>query len=162
MNSEHLQKLSEAESEFLQEGTGNGSLAVHLVHAAADSADGAASDAPLYIGYDIHLENIEALYFEGLKLPRWESIAAESVEEKTNIYNKSLKETTSEYPFISRVSDTDEKIAYSSEEISPLRGECERLLEKTDDVKAVKALQKFHIACTKAAENQSGLLLIPN
>lgn len=162
MNTEHLQNLSEVESEFMQEGQGSGSLATYAVRDTANFSKDAARDEGFYIGYDIHPENIEALYFEGLQLPRWESIKAESIAEKTEIYQKSFQKSIADYPLISRVSDTDVKVIYAPEEVSQLREECGRVLDNTNDAKAVVALQKFYIACNKAVENQMGLLLIPS
>lgn len=162
MNNEYLQNLSEVENEFTQEGQGSGSLAVYAVRDTADFSKNMPPDEGFYIGYDIHPENIEALYFEGLQLPRWESIEAESIAEQTEIYQKSFQKSIADYPLISRVSDTDLKVAYLSEEVNQLREECRRVLDITNDAKAVAALQKFYIACNKAAEQQMGLLLIPS
>ena len=162
MNNEYPQKLSELESEFIQEEKGNGSLSPYIARDTANFSKDAPNDEGFYVGYDIHPENIEALYFEGLKLSRWESIEAESVEQKKALYEKSFDKSTSDYPLISRVSDTDQKVTYTPEEVLQLREECQRVLDTTNDTKAVRALQKFHIACNKAADHQMGLLLIPN
>lgn len=152
MNNEYLQNLTEIESDFVREEKGEGSLSPYSV----------GDDQKVYVGYDVHPQDIEALYFEGLQLPRWESIKAENTAQQTEIYQASFQKVTSDYPLISRVSDTDVKVAFSLDEVLQLRKECERVLNNTDDAKAVRASQKFYIACNKAADQQLGLLLIPN
>lgn len=151
MNNEYLQNLTEVELELVGEDKGEGSLSPFAV----------GDNEKIYIGYDVHPQDIEALYFEGLQLPRWESIKAESVAQQTEIYQESFQKVTADYPLISRVSDTDQKVTYTPEEVLQLREECERVLDKTNDPKAVRASQKFYIACNKAAEQQLGLSLIP-
>ena len=162
MNNEYEQKLSEYESEFMQEKRGYGSLSPYCVFDAASFSKDSPPDEGFYVGYDIHPENIEALYFEGLKLPRWESIEAETIQQQEAIYRESFQKAVSDYPLISRVSDTDERVVYSAEEAAQLQAECKQVLESTNETKAVRALQKFYIACNKAAEKQMGLLLIPS
>lgn len=156
MSNEYQQNLSEYENEFAGEVKGYGSLSPYC------SSLDAASDKGLYVGYDIHPENIEALYFEGLKVPRWESIEAETVAQQEELYKEAYQKSTSEFPLISRVSDTDQKIKYSPEDVLRLQEECKRVLDDTNDAGAVRALLKFYIACDKAAQRQSGLVLIPN
>jgi hypothetical protein len=162
MNDQYMQKLSELEREFTQELKGEGSLSPRTFHDSANFSEDTQNDEGFYVGYDIHPENLEALFFEGLKLPRWESIKAESVAQQEALYRESLQKTTLDYPLISRVTDTDQKISYTPEEVVQLREECKRVLDATNDTKAVKALQKFYIACNKAVEQQMGLLLIPS
>ena len=162
MSNEYQQKLSEYESEFIKERKGYGSLSPYCVLDAASFSKDLLPNEGFYVGYDIHPENIEALYFEGLKLPRWESIEAENVEQQEAIYRESFRKITSDYPLVSRVSDTDQQVIYTPEEVLRLQEECKQILESTNDEKAVKALQKFYIACNKAAEKQMELLLIPS
>jgi len=154
MNNDYLSQSSELEQEFAEELKGYGSLSPNLVGDSADDKE--------YVGYDIRPEDIEALYFEGIGVPRWESIKADSVEQQLEIYNESMKERMADYPLIQRVSDTDQKVEYTPDEVSQLRAECEKVLETAADPKAVKASQKFAIACYKASERQKGLLLIPS
>lgn len=154
MNNDYLSQSSEFEREFAEELTGYGSLSPNLVGDSAEDKE--------YVGYDIRPEDIEALYFEGIGTPRWESIAADSVDRQLEIYNQSMKERMADYPLIGRVSDTDQKVEYTPDEVSQLRTECEKVLETAADPKAVKALQKFAIACHKASQKQKGLLLIPS
>lgn len=153
--------LNELEIEFTKEMKGEGSLSPYAARNPANYLRGSSEEEGFNIGYDIHLENLEALYFDGLKLPRWEDTAGETVAEKQASYQESFNKVTSAYPLISRVSDTDERVAYTPEEIPQLREECERLLTNTSDSKAARAIQKFIIACNKAAEQQMGLLLVP-
>lgn len=153
MNNDYLSQISELEQEFTQELKGYGSLSVNL--------GGESADDKQYLGYDIRPEDIEALYFEGIGTPRWESIAADSVDRHLEIYNQSMKEKMADYPMVARVSDTDVRVEYSPEEVSQLRAECEKVLENASDEKAVKALQKFAIACYKASQSQKSLLLMP-
>ena len=162
MSNEYQQNLSEYESEFIQERKGYGSLSPYCVLDAANFSKDLPANEALYVGYDIHPENIEALYFEGLKLPRWESIEAETVEQQEAIYRESFQKTTSDYPLTSRVSDTDQTVFYTPEEVLQLREECKQILDNTNDTKAIRALQKFHIACNKASDREMGLLLIPS
>lgn len=162
MNDEHLQNLTEIQTEFFQEAQGEGSLAAYAVRDAAAFSKDAPPDESFYIGYDIHPENLAALYFDGIKLPRWENVEGESRDEKLEIYNRSFQAVTASYPLISRVSDTDQKVAYAPEEVAPLREECRRVLDGADDASAIKALQKIYIACDKAVARQMGLLLIPS
>jgi len=154
MNNNYLSQIEDLEHEFTQELKGYGSLSLNMVGDSADDNEN--------LGYDIRPEDIEALYFEGIGTPRWDSIEADNVEQQLEIYNQSMKERMANYPLIGRVSDTDQRVEYTSGEISQLRAECETVLETAADPKAVKALQKFAIACHKASEQQKGLLLIPN
>lgn len=145
---------SELESEFNNELKGYGSLSLELGGNLAESESA-------NIGYHIRPEDIEALYFEGIGIPRWESIEADTTEKQLEIYNESMGKIMSDYPLINRVSDTDVKVVYTPEEILALQTECERVMETTSDAKATKALQKFVIACQKAEAHQTGLRLIP-
>ena len=164
MNNEHLQNLAEIESEFVKEDKGEGSLAVYAVRdPAASFSKFAPREESFSVGYDIDPQDIEALYFEGIKLPRWESIRAENNDndQKLRIYNESFQKVTADFPLISRVSDTDVRVAFTPEEVLRLHAECERVADGTADAKAVRAVQKFYIACNQAAAGLMGLLLIP-
>ena len=163
MNKEHLQNLGEIESDFIKEDKGEGSLSVYAVRdPAASFSKFAPREESFSVGYDIHPLDIEALYFEGIKLPRWESIKADNTDQQLEIYNESFGKIKADFPLISRVSDTDVTVKYTPEEISPLQAECERILDSADNAKAIRAVQKFYIASNKAGEQQMGLSLIPN
>lgn len=154
MNNDYLSQINELEQEFSQELRGYGSLSLNLTGASADDRE--------YLGYDIRPEDIEAIYFEGIGIPRWESIKADTVDKQVELYNESMQKIMADYPLIGRVSDTDQRVEYTSDEITELRRECEKVLETATNPQAVKALQKLAIACLKAAEHQKGLLLIPS
>lgn len=154
MNKDYSSQIEELSQEFTQEIKGYGSLSVNL--------SGASAEDKQPLGYDIRPEDIEALYFEGIGTPRWESIEAESVDEQLEIYNRLMREKMADYPLIGRVTDTDVRVVYTPEEVSELRAETDKVLENTDDEKAVRAAQKFAIACHRAAEQQKGLVLIPS
>ncbi len=163
MSNENLQNLTEVENAFLNEEKGEGSLMVYAVRDLnANFSKFAAAEESFGVGYDINPQDIEALYFEGIKLPRWESIKADSHEQQLAIYNESFGKIKADFPLISRVSDTDVTVKYTPEEVAPLQAECERVAENADDARAIRAVQKFYIACHKAAEKQMGLSLIPN
>lgn len=154
MNNEYLSQISELEQEFTKELRGYGSLTVNLVGDSADDNE--------YVGYDIRPEDIEALYFEGIGVPRWESIKADSVDKQIELYNESMQKVMADYPLIGRANDTDQKVEYTPAEVLQLREECERVLETATDPKAIHSLRKVAVACHRAAENQKGLVLIPN
>jgi hypothetical protein len=154
MNNDYLSQISELEQEFSQELRGYGSLSLNLTGASADDRD--------YLGYDIRPEDVEAIYFEGIGIPRWESVKADTVDEQVALYNQSMQKIMADYPLIGRVSDTDQRVEYTSDEVTQLRQECENVLQNSSHPQAVKALQKLAIACLKAAEHQKALLLIPS
>ncbi len=163
MSKENLQNLDEIEKEFISEDKGEGSLMVYAVRdLTAAFSKFAEREESFAIGYDITPLDVEALYFEGIKLPRWESIKAETVEEQMAIYNESFGKIKADFPLISRVSDTDATVKYTPEEVAQLQAECERVADSADDAKAIRAVQKFYIACNRATENQFGIMLIPN
>ncbi len=153
MNKDYLSQISELEQEFTQELKGYGSLSPNLVDNSGERD---------YIGYDIRPEDVEALYFEGIGIPRWESIKADNVDQQVELYNQAMQKIMAAYPLIGRVSDTDKKVEFTPEEVAALRRECDEVLETAANPQAVKALQKFAIACLKAFEHQKGLLLIPS
>jgi hypothetical protein len=157
MSDDNLMQFDDLQAKFMEEVRGFGSLAVSVI---SDSAD--ESDEGKFLGYDIRPEDIEALYFEAIGTPRWDSIKADNVDEQLKIYEESMEKIMSDYPFIKRIMDTDVVVEYKSDEVSELQKECERVLKTTDNAKAVWALQKFLLACSKASEGQMGLVLIPN
>lgn len=154
MSNDYLSQIGELEQEFTQELKGYGSLSPYLVGESADDRE--------YLGYDIRPEDIEALYFEGIGTPRWESIKADSVDRQIELYNESMQKIMAAYPLIGRVNDTDQKVGFTPEEVSRLRRECDEVLETASNPRAVKALQKFAITCHRAAEQNKGLLLLPS
>lgn len=154
MSDNALQDLSDLEREFNSEVRGYGSLSVKLVSGSGEEFNN--------IGYQIRPEDIEALYFEGIGTPRWESIEADSVNEQLEIYNDSMREIMADYPLIYRVQDTDKTVVYTADEITQLLAECTKVLGNTENNKAVRAVQKFVIAGNKAAEQKTALHLKPS
>lgn len=161
MNDNHQPQMSNLEIEFTQELRGEGSLSLHLIRNQSD-AGREPYTKETYIGYDIRPEDLEALYFEGLGVPRWESIEGDNIERKQKIYWEQFNQSLSPYPLIAQVRDTDQKVEYNSDAVAKLREEFAQLLTKISDPKAIKAAQKFTIACDKAAANHAGLALVPS
>lgn len=143
---------SDLEQQFILEQKGEGSLSIFL-------ADGKENS---YVGWDINPEDIEAMYFEGIGVPRWESIKADDVEQQTAIYWELFNERMDNYPLIGRARDTDERVEYTPNEVPQLLKECERVTVGTSDPKALRAVQKLSLAANKAAEKPAGLNLIPS
>jgi hypothetical protein len=146
------EQISELELEFQSEVKGGGSLSPHVV----DGAEQA------YVGYDINPEDIEALFFDGIGVPRWASIVADSVDEQNAIYMERYNDIMAKFPMIGRANDTFEGTEYSAAEVANLLTECEAIKTATTDAKALRAMQKFSIAGAKAAEKQAALSLIPS
>jgi hypothetical protein len=155
MTTDQASQFDDLEKEFRLEQKGYGSLALHF------TADSPSKDAGGYVGYDLHPENIEALYFEGIGVPRWETIKADTVEDQTAQYMEKYNAAMAEYPMISRCSDTDAQVRYGSEEVNALLEEGSRILGQTSDAKAVRAAQKLSLAANRAIEKQIGLDFIP-
>ena len=156
MNGEVASQFSDLELEFRSELKGSGSLSPYVTN---NSDDPGSQNS--YVGFDIHPEDVEALFFEGIGIPRCDSIKAESVEEQEKLYMRDYNELMSKYPMIGRANDTEQRAAYNSDEVSALVDECDRILAGTSNPKAIRALQKFILSGKKAAEKQSGLELNP-
>lgn len=152
MSENNMTDLNVLEEEFNQEVKGYGSLSINIVGGEASSK----------LGYQIRPEDIEALYFDGIGTQRWESIKANDVDEQLKIYNESMDSIMKDYPMIGRVKDTDITVEYSAEEVSQLNAECEKVIENTTHEKAIRSVQKFQIACTKATECNGFITLNPS
>jgi hypothetical protein len=150
MTEEKLEGLSDLEREFRKEQKGYGSISPYLV-----------GDGRTYVGYDIHPENIEALYFEGIGVPRWETFSEDSVEKSEALYMEQYQKLMSDYPMIARANDTEQAVQYSPDEVSVLIAECDRVMSMTTDPKAQRAVQKLSLAASKALDKQTALELIP-
>lgn len=146
------EQISELELEFQNEIKGGGSLSPHVVVGTEQT----------YVGYDINPEDIEALFFDGIGVPRWASIEADSVDEQNAIYMERYNEIMSKYPMIGRANDTYQGTEYSAAEVADLLAECETIKAASTDVKATRAVHKFTIAGVKAAEKQASLSLSPS
>ena len=151
MNDDQNQQLSELELEFRQEEKGQGSYSPNILGVSESS----------YVGYDIRPEDIEALFFDGIGIPRWESIKADSIEQQEVLYMERFNDLMSKYPMIGRANDTEQKAEYTSGEVATLLEECARITSGSSNPKALRAVQKFSLAAQKAAATQSGLELIP-
>ena len=162
MNEDDRQKLSDLEEEFSQEVKGEGSLSIEIVPGADNASNGNSAQESLHLSYDINAEDLEALYFEGLSLPRWEDVAGETVEEKRELYLESFEKCTSNYPMIKRVSDIDQKVTFTPDEVLRLHEECQSILKIANTPKSIRAIQKFSLAAQKAADRRMGLRLKPN
>lgn len=152
MNDNGSSPTSDLLQQFIMEQKGEGSLSIFL-------ADGAENS---YVGYDVNPEDIEALYFEGIGVPRWESIQADDIEQQTAIYWEQFNERMDKLPLIGRVRDTDERVEYKAAEVPLLLVECEQVLGSTNDAKATRALRKLSLAGQMAAEKNAGLNLKPS
>ena len=145
------EQLSELEQEFRAEEKGQGSLSPHVSKGSENS----------YVGFDIHPENIEALFFDGIGVPRWDSIKAETVAEQETLYMDQYNEVMAGYPMIARSNDTLQHVEYTAEEVTDLLKESERILAGTSDPKVIKAARKFSLASEKAVAENAGLRLNP-
>lgn len=152
MSKDETMAFSDLENEFFMEQKGEGSLSVFFV-------DG---DNETYAGYDINPEDIEALYFEGIGVPRWEAIVADNVEKQLELYWERFNEKMDSLPLIGRARDTDAVVDYTADEIGGLSAECTRILEGTDHPKASRATQKIALAAKRAAAGGLGLRLKPS
>lgn len=146
------EQLSELELEFQNEVKGGGSLSPHVVDGAEQS----------YVGYDINPEDIEALFFDGIGVPRWASIEAANVDEQNAIYMERYNDVMAKYPMIGRANDTYVGTEYTNAEVANLLAECESIKTASTDAKAIRAVNKFSIAGAKAAEKQAALSLSPS
>ncbi len=144
--------VNDLEQQFILEQKGEGSLSIFLAGGTENS----------YVGYDINPEDIEALYFEGIGVPRWETIKADDIEQQTAMYWELFNERMDNYPLIGRARDTDVRVEYTADEVPHLLEECEHVTAGTTDPKAIRALQKIMLAANKAVEKQAGLNLTPS
>jgi hypothetical protein len=144
-------QLNKLEQEFRAEEKGPGSLSPHVASGAENS----------YVGYDIHPENIEALFFDGIGVPRWDSIKAETVAEQETLYMERYNDVMAGYPMIARSNDTFQHVEYTATEVKELLKETERILAGASDPKVVKAAGKFALASEKAIAENAGLRLNP-
>ena len=144
--------IGHLEQEFISEQKGEGSLSAFLT-------DGDTSE---YIGWDVNPEDLEAIYFEGIGVPRWESLQADSVEAQTALYWERFNALMDPIPMIGRMRDTDEIIEYTSDEVQQLLGECDEILLGAKDAKARRSVQKLSLAAAKASAGKVGLRFSPS
>ncbi len=145
------EQVSELEQDFRGEQRGQGSLSPHVAGESEDS----------YVGYDIHPENIEALFFDGIGVPRWDNIEAETLAEQEAAYMERYNDVMSKFPMIARSNDTFQHVKYTAAEVTQLLEECGRILAASPDPNVIRAAQKFTLAGEKAAEKNAGLNMNP-
>lgn len=142
--------LNALEQEFINEQKGEGSLSIYLTK----------GDETEYLGFDINPEDIEALYFEGIGIPRWESLQADSVEAQTALYWERFNEVMGPFPFIGKVLDTDQAVDYDANAIAAFADEIGRV--QPSSPKAERAVAKYRVAAGRAAEQGGGLRFKPS
>ncbi|MGH9821100.1 MAG: hypothetical protein ACRD43_13120, partial [Pyrinomonadaceae bacterium] len=130
MNDNQSPQLGDLEKEFRAEEKGQGSYNPRIV--------GGTDDQDPYVGYDITPEDIEALFFDGIGIPRWESIKADSIEQQEALYMERFNELMAKYPMIGRANDTEQKAEYTSGEIAALLDECTSIASGSSNPKALR------------------------
>ena len=147
-----MTEIGDLEQEFINEQKGEGSLSIFLT----------GGDTSEYVGWDVNPEDLEAIYFEGIGVPRWESLQADTVEAQTALYWEKFNALVDSLPMIGRVRDTDKTIEFTPEDVDHLYGECDEVLLAATDEKAKRSLKKFSLAAAKAKDLKAGLKLSPS
>ncbi|MEO5857777.1 MAG: hypothetical protein ABIR33_02395 [Pyrinomonadaceae bacterium] len=147
MSTDQQDDLTKLEEEFLQEPQGEGSL--------VPKVDGN------HVGFDIHPEDIDALFFDGIGVPRYASIEIEDLDEHNAVYMERYNAAMAKFPLIGRANDTMVGANYSRDEIAGLLAECHALIESSTDPKATRATKKLLISAMKAEEKIAPLKLSP-
>lgn len=147
MNTDQQAELTNLEAEFAQELQGEGSLAPKVGNT--------------YVGFDIHAEDVESIFFDGIGVPRWASIEIEDLDEHNAAYMERYNAAMAKFPLIGRANDTMVRANYSRAEIAGLLAECNRLIESSADEKAKRAAKKLLIAAMKAEADNAPLTLSP-
>ena len=147
MSTDQQDELTRLAEEFSQELQGEGSLSPKVGNA--------------YIGFDIHPDDVEAIFFNGIGVPRWASIEIEDLDEHNAAYTELYNAAMAKYPLIGRANDTMVRANYSRSEIAELLSECNTLIENSTDEKATRAAKKLLIAAMKAEASNAPLTLSP-
>ena len=147
MGTDQQTELTKLESEFAQELQGDGSLAPKVGNT--------------YVGFDIHPEDVESIFFDGIGIPRWASIEIEDLDEHNAAYMEQFNAAMAKFPLIGRANDTMVRANYSRAEIAGLLAECNTLIENSTDEKATRAAKKLLIAAMKAEASNNPLTLSP-
>ncbi len=145
MSTDLQDELKKLEEEFSQELQGEGSLIPKVGNT--------------YVGFDIHPQDIEAIFFDGIGVPRWESIRSDDLDEQKAIYMERYNAAMAKFPLIARANDTMVGANYSRAEIAQVVAECHTLIESSADQKAVRATKKLLIAARQAEANNAPLTL---
>jgi hypothetical protein len=141
---DELEKLA---AEFAHELQGEGSLSPKVGNT--------------YVGFDIHPEDVEAIFFDGIGVPRWASIEIEDLDEHNAVYMERYNAAMAKFPLIGRANDTMVGANFSRAEIAGLVAECRELVESSADPKAARATKKLLIAAIQAEATNSPLSLSP-
>lgn len=153
--------LEDLEKEFVAEGWSNGSLHPKVVSNHVSYWNGGSSKEDSYVGFDFHFSDWEALFFGELDCPPWEPyIEGEDIDERDRRWYVKFQQCTSEYPMLDRIFDMYQDAGYKAEEVKLLRDQCLKLQAHTKHSGAWRAVTKLILACDKALERKSDLLLI--
>jgi hypothetical protein len=111
---------------------------------------------------------------ERLEYDEWEAIfyfelmgycpfvsRAKPVDTKTwhDLWKRGFQEAIPDYPLLARMWNAYEDAFYAPEEIENLRIECLRVQTKTENVLALKGLDKLLKCCDKAVKENIGLFM---
>ncbi len=147
MSTDEQNELAKLAEEFSQELQGEGSLSPKVGNT--------------YVGFDIHPDDVEAIFFDGIGVPRWASIEIEDLDEHNAVYMERYNAAMAKFPLIARGNDTMVGANYSRAEIAGLVAECRALIDSSPDEKAARAIKKVLIAATQAEASNSPLTLSP-
>ena len=147
MSTDQQDELTKLAEEFSQELQGEGSLSPKVGNT--------------YVGFDIHPEDVESIFFDGIGVPRWASIEIEDLDEHNAVYMERYNAAMAKFPLIGRANDTMVGANYSRAEIAGLLAECHGLIDSSADEKATRATKKLLIAATQAEANNAPLTLSP-
>ena len=147
MSTDEQNELAKLAEEFSQELQGEGSLSPKVGNT--------------YVGFDIHPDDVEAIFFDGIGVPRWASIEIEDLDEHNAVYMERYNAAMAKFPLIGRANDTMVGANYSRAEIASLIAECHALIESSADPKAARATKKLLIAGIQAEATNSPLALSP-
>jgi len=147
MSTDEQNELAKLAEEFSQELQGEGSLSPKVGNT--------------YVGFDIHPDDVEAIFFDGIGVPRWASIEIEDLDEHNAVYMERYNAAMARFPLIGRANDTMVGANYSRAEIAALVGECQALIAGSDDQKTGRAVKKLLIAAYQAEAKNAPLTLSP-
>ena len=147
MSTDQQADLAKLEEEFASEIQGEGSLIPKV--------------GGTHVGFDIHPEDIDVLFFEGIGVPRYASIEIDDLDQKNAAYMERYNAAMAEFPLIGRANDTMVGASYSRDEIAGLVAECNALIGRSTDQKASRAVKKLLIAAMKAQAENAPLTLTP-
>jgi hypothetical protein len=147
MNTDQQADLAKLEEEFSSEIQGEGSLIPKV--------------GGNHVGFDIHPEDIDVLFFDGIGVPRYASIEIDDLDQKNAAYMERYNAAMAEFPLIGRANDTMVGASYTRSEIAGLIAECNSLIERSANDKATRATKKLLIAAMKAEAGNAPLTLSP-